>query len=145
MKTIRVVYATKTQHSRALAEAIGSSLGVAAVNVSEHDEPEEAELLFIAGGIYGGKCNPALVSYVEKLDPSQTKHVVLVSSSVSTSHRSQEELREIIAGKGINVLDEITCAGGFLFVKRSHPDKQDIKAVVNRANEIVEQFSIDGK
>ena len=145
MKKIRIVFATKTQHSKALAEAIGSSLGVATVNVSAHDEPEEAELLFIVGGIYGGKCNPVLVSYAEKLDASQTKHVVLVTSSVSTSHRSQKELSEIITGKGIDVLDEITCTGGFLLVKSSHPNKQDIKDVVNRANEIVHQFSIDGE
>ena len=137
MNNVSVVYATKTQHSRKLAEAIGKEFGVKAKNIIECHQPEETGLLFLVGGIYAGKSNPALLSYAEKLDASLVKKVVLVTSSVSTSHRSQRDIRAILAKKGIDVVDEITCTGGFLFIKFSHPNKQDIQTIVDAAKDIL--------
>lgn len=139
MDRISVVYATKTQHSRKLAEAMGKELGVEAINITEHPQPKETDLLFIVGGIYGGKCNPELLSYAEKLDPSISGKVVLVTSSVSTSHRSQRDLRTLFVNKGIDVIDEITCTGGLLFIKSSHPNRTDIQAIAEAAKEISEK------
>jgi flavodoxin len=135
-ENISVVYATKTQHSRKLAEAIGKELDVEAKNIAEHPQPEAAGLLFLVGGIYAGKCNPDLLSYAEKLDASIVGKVVLVTSSVSTSHRSQKDIRMLLVKKGIDVVDEITCPGGFLFIKFSHPNKKDIQAVAEAAKEL---------
>lgn len=136
MNNISIVYATKTQHSRKLAEAIGEELGVEAINITEHPQPKETDLLFIVGGIYGGKCNPELLSYAEKLDTFIAGKVVLVTSSVSISHRSQRDLRILLVNKGIDVIDEITCTGGLLFVKSSHPNKKDIQVIAEAAKDI---------
>ena len=136
MDNISVVYATKTQHSRKLAEAIGKEFDVEAKDIAGPPQPKAAGLLFLVGGIYAGKCNPDLLSYAEKLDTSIVGRVVLVTSSVSTSHRSQKDLRTLLVKKGIDVIDEITCTGSFLFIKRSHPNKIDIQAVAEAAKEI---------
>lgn len=136
MKNVSVVYATKTQHSRKLAEAIGKELDVKAKNIAECVQPEETRLLFLVGGIYTGKSNPALLSYVKKLDASLVKKVVLVTSSVSISHRSQRDIRALLAKKGIDVVDEISCTGGLLLIKFSHPNKQDIQTIVDAAKDI---------
>jgi len=136
MDNISVVYATKTQHSRKLAEAIGKEFDVEAKDIAGHPQPKAAGLLFLVGGIYAGKCNLDLLSYAEKLDASIASKVVLVTSSVSTSHRSQKDLRALLVKKGIDVVDEITCTGGFLFIKPSHPNKIDIQAVAEAAKEI---------
>ncbi len=143
MKNISVVYATKTQHSKKLAEAVGRALGVSAKNTEEQTEPAAAGLLFIAGGIYGGKCSPALLSYAEKLDTSLVKKVVLITSSASVGGRSQKELRELLMKKGIDVVDEITCTGAFLFVKAGHPSKPDIQAVAQAARDIAARIEGD--
>ena len=112
MDNISVVYATKTQHSKKLAEAIGKELGVEAINITKQaPSPKAAGLLFLVGGIYAGKCNPELISYAEKLNASITGKVVLVTSSASAAHRNQGELRQLLVGKGIEVVDEITCPG----------------------------------
>lgn len=140
MRNVSVVYATKTQHSRKLAEAIGKELNVKAKNISEYPGAEETGLIFLVGGIYGGKCNPELLSYAEKLNASLVKKVVLVTSSVSVSGRSQRDIREVLVKKGINVADEITCTGGFLFIKFTHPNRQDIQTVVNAAKDIFTKF-----
>jgi len=136
MDNIGVVYATKTQHSRKLAEAIAQELGVTAKNITENTQPEETRLLFIVGGIYGGKCNPDLLAYAEKLDPSLVKKAAIVTSSVSVSNRSQKELRELLTKKGVDVVGEISCAGSFLFVKLTHPNKADIDAITHAAKEL---------
>lgn len=136
MDNISVVFATKTEHSRKLAEAIGKEFGVKAKNITESIQPEETGLLFLVGGIYSGKSNHALLSYAEKLDASLVRKVVLVTSSVSTSQRSQRDIRALLVKKGIDVVDEITCTGGLLFIKSSHPNKLDIQAIAEAAKDI---------
>lgn len=44
MTNISVVYATKTQHSRKIAKAIGREHGIDAKNITEHPHPEETSL-----------------------------------------------------------------------------------------------------
>jgi len=136
MDNISVVYATKTQHSKKLAEAIGKELDVEAINITKHPHHKASGLLFLVGGIYAGKSNPDLLSYAEKLDASITSKVVLVTSSASATHRNQRDLRELLVGKGIDVVDEITCPGGFLFIKFSRPNKIDIQSVAEAAKNI---------
>jgi flavodoxin len=136
MNNISVVYATKTQHSRKLAEAIGKELGVEAINITQYPHPKAARLLFLVGGIYAGKSNPDLLSYAEKLDASIAGKVVLVTSCASATHRSQRELRKLLVAKGIEVVDEITCPGGFLFIKFGRPNKTDIRTVVENTKNI---------
>jgi len=62
--------------------------------------------------------------------------VVLVTSSASATHRNQRELRKLLVAKGIDVVDEITCPGGFLFIKIGRPNKTDIRSVVEDAKNI---------
>jgi hypothetical protein len=38
--------------------------------------------------------------------------------------------------KGIEVVDEITCPGGFLFIKFGRPNKTDIRSVVENTKNI---------
>lgn len=140
MSNVSVVYATKTQHSRKLAEAIAKEFGVTAKDVKKYPEPEATGLLFLVGGIYAGKSNPALLSYVEKLDASTTKKAVLVTSSVSVSNRSQKDIRELLVKKDIAVVDEITCTGGFLFIKITHPNKTDIQNIAEAAKDICKKM-----
>ncbi len=140
MGQIGIAYATMTKHSQRLAEAIGQALHVEAVNVAVDPTPHAADLLFIVGGIYGGKSLTELLQYVEKLEGSQVKKAVLVTSSVSTSLRKQADIRGLLEGKGIEVLKEITCPGNFLFMKLGHPNAGDLKAVADCAKQIAEKI-----
>ena len=138
MGKVNVVYATKTKHSQKLAQAIAKELNVEAVQIIEESNPEKTDLLFIVGGIYGGVCNPVLISYANKLDKNLVDKVVLVTSSASDSGRCQKEIRNILQEKEIQLLDEITCPGGILFVRLGHPNKKEIQQVVDRAKQIIQ-------
>lgn len=73
MSKISVIYATKTRHSQMYAEAIGKALNVKAENVSTGPVLEDVGLLFIVGGIYGGKSLPVLLDYLKGLDKGKVK------------------------------------------------------------------------
>lgn len=139
MEPVVVVYATKTSHSRRLAQAVGEALHTKAHNVTEGPAPREAELLFIVGGIYGGRSHPQLTAYAEGLDAGLVKKAVLITSSTSLSGRSQPEIAGILKGKGIPVLEDIPCPGSLLFVKMGHPSAADAERVAARARQIAAQ------
>lgn len=136
---INVVYATRTQHSKKIAEAIGQEFAVKAQDVQAYLEPQTADMQFIVGGIYGGKEHPALLAYAEKLVPATAGKVVLVTSSLFKKQRQQKEFRRIMEEKGIEIAAEIGTDGAFLFFKASHPTEEDIQAVAQAAKEAVEK------
>jgi hypothetical protein len=136
MEYAQVVYATRTHHSKKLAQAVGKALGVEAKTVDQCMKGEQAEVLFIVGGIYAGKCHPELVFYAQTLDTRQVRNVVLITSSASVTHRKQQDIRAILTMRGISVLDEITCPGALLFIKPTHPNKRDLQSVAGSARNI---------
>lgn len=132
MGKIRIIYATKTGHSKKIAEAMGKALYVKAENVSTRPVLEDVDLLFIVGGIYGGESLPLLLNFVKALDRGKVKRAVLVTSCATKKHR-QDSVRKLLQQKGIEVLDEIICPGSFLFLRFGHPNKRDIEEAVNFA------------
>lgn len=73
MSKVRIVYATKTKHSKKIAMAMGKALNVPAQNIADHPSIDETDLLFVVGGIYGGKSLPELLDFVGKLDGGKIK------------------------------------------------------------------------
>lgn len=136
MKRIAILYATKTKHSKKLAEAIGSALKVKARNITENPSLQDIDLLFIVGGIYGGASMPELLAYIKELEAPELKHSVLVTSCASGKQR-QDAVRRILEEKGIRVMGEFVCKGAILFVALTHPNSKDLKEATDFALEIV--------
>ncbi len=132
MRNISVVYATKTRHSAKYAESIAKVLDVKAQNVTDHPQVDGVDLLFIVGGIYGGKSMPELLKFAEDLDDGKVRKAVIVTSSAGMKE-PQVALRNLLEGKGIEVLDEITCPGNFLFFRMGHPNASDLAQVAESA------------
>lgn len=132
MKKIGIVYATKTAHSQQYAEAIGKALNVQAENIANQSAPQSVDLLFIVSGIYGGKCMPELMTYVQSLDHAMVKQAALVTSNASKKMK-QQQIRSILDEKGIQVLDEIICPGSFLLLRAGHPNKSDMQMAADFA------------
>lgn len=130
-----IVYATKTKHSKKLAEAIGSALNIKAENIASQPNFGDIDLLFIIGGIYGGESMPELLEYVRKLNPSVVKSVALVTNCGS-GRQKQITVRKILEDNGIRVIDEFVCKGAILFVALSHPNAHDLMAAVDFAESI---------
>lgn len=138
MKTA-VIYATKTKHSKKLAEAIGKAFNVEAKNISENPTVNQADLLFVVSGIYGGVSMPELSEYIKKAETPLPKYAALVTSCASGSQR-QTAVRAALEGKGVKVIDELVCKGSFLFVSAGHPNADDVKEVTDFALRITEKM-----
>jgi len=135
MTKTAVIYATKTNHSKKLAEAIASALNTEAKNIKENPVLKGLDLIFIVGGIYGGVSMPELIEYVNKIDDQTLKHAVLVTSCASGKQK-QTNLQNILKEKGIKVIDEFVCKGNFLFVAAKHPNSNDLKEAAEFALKI---------
>ena len=135
-----IVYATKTKHSKKLAEAIGLALNIKAENIASHPNLKDVDLLFIIGGIYGGESTPELIEYVRELNPSVVKSVALVTSCGS-GRQKQITVRKILEDNGIRVIDEFVCKGAILFVSLRHPNDHDIMAAVDFAESMKKRLN----
>lgn len=130
-----IIYATKTGHSKKIAEKIADAMNLTAMNVAQNPRMEQIDLLYIVGGIYGGKSLPQLLDFIQTLDNINVKKVVLMTSCVSGKSK-QNEVREILSNKAIEVMeDEFVCPGKFLFLKAKHPDQEDISQAIAFAKE----------
>jgi len=125
MKRIRIVFATRTGHSKKLAEAIGRALNIRAENVKEKPALKDVDLLFIVGGIYGGASMPELLSFVDQLSPESVRGAALITSCASKKQR-QKGVRSLLEKKGIPVEDEMVFRGSFLFLGMGHPNDKDL-------------------
>lgn len=132
-----IVYATKTGHSKKLAEAIAKELHITAQNIKSTPKIDGTEILFIVGGIYGGQSLPELLSYLESLNKDVVKKVALVTSCTSKTTK-QNAVRELLSKKGIQVIeDEYVCRGNFLILGLGHPNKYEIEGAVSYARKLV--------
>ena len=105
--------------------------------------PQPADLLFIVGGIYGGKSLPELLAYVQSLNAGLVKRAALVTSCAS-NRLKQKQIRTILEEKGIEILDEIICPGNFLFLRAGHPNESDMKRAADFALRLSRSASTAG-
>ncbi|MDR1673854.1 MAG: hypothetical protein LBR54_00155 [Oscillospiraceae bacterium] len=130
---IAVIYGGMTGHSKKIAKAVADALGTQALNVRDKPELGNTDILFAAGGIYGGACHPELTEYAKTLSPDKVKRAVLMTSSCF-GKSGQDEIRKILTDIGIKAdEEEYRCFGGFLFVKIGHPNKTEIDGAVKFA------------
>lgn len=126
MKKIKVIYATRTGHSKKIALAIAKKLETEAYNINENPSLKDLDTLFIVAGIYGGRNLIKLAGFLENnINYGDIKDAALITSCASKMHR-QKEVRKILESKGINILDEFICQGNFLLLGLGHPNKTDI-------------------
>lgn len=138
MKKLNLVYATKTNHSKKIAQAVSDVLNVRANNVKDNPVLDETDILFIVGGIYGGESSPVLIEYVKALDKEKVKSVALITSCTSNK-QGQNTVKKILEEKGISVLDEFICPGSFLILRMGRPNGKDIHAAVQFTAGIIER------
>ena len=126
MKT-KIVYRSKTGHSRKIASALAESLSIEAIDLKKQTDIGTVDLLIIVGGIYAGQSNPDLVAFAKTLNPSHVKRAALVTSCASRKFFQKEVRAELIA-QGIDVVtEEAVCWGSCLFHGWGHPNHEDFE------------------
>ncbi len=139
---IELIYATKTGHSRKIALGVAKELGITAQDIKDNPKLENVDMLFIVGGIYGGKSMPELITYVKSLSKDSVKRAALLTSSAGLK-TPQTEVRQILSENGVTVVeDEFKCKGKFIFVSRKHPNEEDINNAVVFAKRMIAEGAL---
>lgn len=134
--TAKILYASKTGHSKKIANAIAKAHNLSMFNVDAQPIIENCDVLFIVSGIYGGQNKPELLSFVKKANASSIKQVALITTS--TKGTAQGNLRTALQERGVKVMEEeYNGVGGFLVVKMFRPNEKDINAAVEFAGKIL--------
>lgn len=138
----KVIYYTKTGHSRKIAQSIASVLHTQAEDIRANPALNDVDLLFIVGGIYGGVSDPAMIAYINTIDASTVRKAALLTSCAGKTQK-QDQIRSILTRKQIKVVpDEFLCQGGFLFFGFKHPDQEDLNKAVAFAENVLSDFQI---
>ena len=111
-----VRYYSRGGNTKILAEAIAEVLGVEAKGI-DSKIVEEVDTLFIGGALYAYGIDKSLSSFIQELDNTKIKKVVVFSTSWISKH-SIDLIKKALKEKGIEVADE-TC-----YVRSKPNDKQ---------------------
>lgn len=139
-----MIYSTMTGHTKKIADVIGDTLGVVPQNLKEDSAYYDCDLLFIGGGVYGGKLSPELDGYIELLDAEKNPKAAVFMSSVTQDYKASN-LAGKLRDKGIEVIGEFSCKGSFLVVGLGHPNKKDLMSASDFVAEVINNYKNNQK
>lgn len=137
---IKLVYYTKTGHSKKIAEAVGKALSLEPHNIADDPKIFGTDLLFIVGGIYNGVSAGEMIQFGEKLRPAMAQHVAIITSSAFRKD-TQQQLSMTLKSNYIEVIGECMVRGAFTVISMGHPNKEDYNTAIEFANNLIEELS----
>lgn len=127
---IKVVYHSSTGNTEKLACAIAEALNTIAEPIGKEQISfsDPVDLLFIGDGIYFGKANKRILTFIDRLDPKMIRNVA-VFATYGGQVKIGTDIKKLLQNKSLKVVGEpFTCKGqSWLFLNHSHPNETDIK------------------
>ncbi len=122
----KVIYLSRSGNTKKLAEAIAEAVGVQAESLGNGAQME-ADILFLGASVYWGGIDSKVKSYIEELDPTKVKEVVVFSTS-SLAERAFPDIEKRLSKRGIRVAKEnFYCRGSFAALHRGRPNADDLR------------------
>ena len=118
-------YYSKFGHSKQMAEVMGKELSVQPQTV---DTPltEPVDTLYLGAGVFLGKVNSGVVSFIQTLKPEQVGRVVLFGSCAIIKS-PVPQMQSLLEAQGITVdAKSFTCKGSMGPLHSGHPDAKDL-------------------
>lgn len=138
---INILYHSVTGNTERIARAISEELSCSLVKAGEHQQPIEADVLFIGGACYATQqhdIHPDLDQAIRTLDPGKVGIAALFSTGFPKYSTALEQMRTRLQELGIPVYrDTFFCRGKFFLLNRKHPDKQDLQQARDYARNVV--------
>jgi flavodoxin len=143
-----VLYASKGGNTRKIAQAVASEIDCEALDVAADSglsalDLDNFDLVFLGTGIYTGNPIAEMEQYIQAADLGKSKRFALFitwGGAGKTRQMVADKLRKMLEDKGQQVAENMfSCYGGskFSFLKRGHPNSEDIQAAKHWANELV--------
>ena len=122
---IAIRYYSKFGHSKKMADVVAQVAGVNAETVSVPLEGE-TDMLFLGAGVFLGKVDKSVLAFIDSLNPSQVKCVVLFGSSAIVES-PVPQMRKRLEQRGVTVSERsFSCKGSMGPVHAGHPDEKDL-------------------
>ena len=137
MTDVSVLVDSRGGNTRKVADAIAEELGIQArdVTISPHDD---AKILFLGSGTYGGKPGEAMVKFIGSGTLSGRKVAIFgTAASLSGGQKMITSMSDMVKQKGATVAGSYHCKGKFFFVSRGHPDNEDLDNAKKFAREML--------
>lgn len=125
MKTA-VRYFSKFGHSAQMAKIVGEVVNATPETVAV-PLSEPVDTLYLGAGVFFGKVNSAVDSFVKTLNPEMVKNVVCFGSCAIIDS-PVPQMRKMLEAKGIHCDERsFTCKGSMGPVHSGHPDAKDLE------------------
>lgn len=123
-------------NTRKVADAIAEELGVAVGDI-RGALPDNAGLLFLGSGTYGGKPGDAMTAFIGAGNFSGRKVALFgTSASAAGSERMLAAMADALKQKGAIVAGSWHCPGKFLLMNRGRPGPEDLENAKKFAREL---------
>jgi flavodoxin len=124
-------------NTRKIADAIAEELSVAVGDITG-PLPDDAKVLFLGSGTYGGAPGIDMMKFVT--DNTFTgRKVALFGTSVGSGGAGKmiAAMKDALTRKGATILGSYHCRGKMFLINRGHPDKNDLDNAKKFAREML--------
>jgi flavodoxin len=134
---MKVVIAFKSKkNTKKIAEVMGKALLTKPVEIDGTIKIEDADILYLGFGIYGGEVPKEVFDFVKTLNPDKIKKVVLFMTCASGKDQS-EKLKESIKSQGLTLEERTFCCKGQMFlINRKQPNAMDLQQAARFATSV---------
>jgi len=140
MTGFSVVVDSRGGNTRKVADAIAEELGIKATDVTT-SPPDDARILFLGSGTYGGKPGEAMMKFIGSGNFSGRKVAIFgTSGSVAGGQNMIVVMTDLLQRKGATILGNYHCRGKTFLVNWGRPNKEDLDNAKKFAREMIQRI-----
>jgi flavodoxin len=133
MTDVSVIVDSRGGNTRKVAAAIAEVMGITAQDVTP-GLTDDAKLLFLGSGTYGGKPGEKMMKFIESGDFSGRRVAMFgTSASLAGSQKMVNTMTDALTKKGATIAGAYQCKGKWLLINWGHPNKEDLENAKNFA------------
>ncbi len=138
-----VLYSSKGGNTQKIADAISSELKCPAAKVAKSmavPDLNNFDLILLGTGIHYDNPNEDLMAYLNSLNLENAKNFLLFitwGGAGQTNQHVLTKLKTALQSKGQKVSEDVFyCYGGWNFLRRGHPNSEDLSAAKKWARKV---------
>jgi len=137
MTGVTVVVDSRGGNTRKVADAIAGELGITVSDITT-SLPDDAKILFMGSGTYGGKPGEAMMKFIGSGNFSGRKVAIFgTSGGVAGGQNMIGVMMDLLKKKGAMIQGSYHCRGKTFLVNWSHPNKEDLENAKKFAREMI--------
>ncbi len=136
---IKVYYVSPKGCAEAIAEAISREVKCTKEALMPAYPPENVAMMFI--GCEGGKADKVTLEFLNSLNTNRVRNAALYSCNAKRDNVAIEQMREVLAARGINVLKGSIAFPGKSLFGGKRPGAEDLENARKYAKECIEAIT----